>query len=103
MKHVAFGDTWTCERCGRRWNTSQIPAEEYWGLLRDLRRERLIVVGVALAVAAAFAILAVFVSSGLAILLPVVLAGWFVWYMPLWRRRLRERMRNLPKWELEPE
>jgi Flp pilus assembly protein TadB len=103
MKHVAFGDTWTCEQCGRRWNTSQIPADEYWGLLRDLRRERLVVVGVAVAVAAAFTILAVFVSAGLAVLLPIVLAGWFIWYMPLWRRRLRERMRNLPKWELEPE
>src|SRR5712691_8002156 len=25
---VPYGATWTCEDCGTRWNTSQIPAEQ---------------------------------------------------------------------------
>jgi hypothetical protein len=37
------------------------------------------------------------------ILLPVVLAFWFVFYMPRWRRRVREQARNLQRWKLRPE
>lgn len=103
MNQLSYGETWACDRCGRRWNTSQIPAEEYWGLLRDLRRERLRVIGIAIALAAVFGLLAVFVSEALFLLLPMILVGWFIWYMPLWRRRLRRRVRNMPKWELHPE
>src|SRR6266516_3795025 len=55
-RHVAYGERWTCEQCGRRWNTSQIPAEAYWGIMREMRRYRLTVVGVAVAIAAVFAL-----------------------------------------------
>src|SRR5437870_2590340 len=27
-RDVAYGELWRCERCGRSWNTQQIPAEE---------------------------------------------------------------------------
>jgi hypothetical protein len=103
MEHVAYGESWTCESCGRRWNTSQIPADEYWGLMRDMRRMRLSVIGVALGFALVFGLLGLFVSQGLFLLLPVVLAAWFIWYMPWWRRKLRRRVRSLPKWKLHPE
>ena len=103
MKHVPYGETWQCERCGRRWNTTQIPAEEYWGIMRDMRRMRLSVIGVALGLAVAFGALALFVSQSLLLLLPVVLTGWFIWYMPWWRRRIRRRARSGPKWTLRPE
>lgn len=103
MKHVPYGETWVCERCGRRWNTTQIPAEEYWGILREMRRYRLQVIGIALGLAVVFALLALFVAGSLILLLPVVLGGWFIWYMPWWRRKIRRRARSLPKWELHPE
>jgi hypothetical protein len=32
-----------------------------------------------------------------------VLAGWFLGYMPWWRRKLRRQARSLPKWKLHPE
>ena len=38
---VAYGDTWTCDECGRRWDTNQIPQADYEGLLRRIRRYRL--------------------------------------------------------------
>ena len=103
MRHVPYGETWLCEQCGRRWNTSQIPAGEYWGLMRYMRRARLSVIGIAIGFAAVFGLLGVFVSQGLFLLLPVVLGAWFLMYMPMWRRRLRRRARSLPKWELHPE
>ncbi len=100
---VPYGDTWVCEGCGRRWNTAQIPAEEYWGLMRDMRRLRLSVIGVALGMALVVGLLALLVSPTFVVLLPVLLAGWFIWYMPWWRRKLRRRVRSLPKWELHPD
>lgn len=103
MKHVPYGEVWRCEGCGRRWNTAQIPADEYWGILRDMRRLRLGVIGIAVAFAGAFTLLAVFVAQSLFLLLPVVLGVWFLWYMPWWRRRVRRRARSLPKWNLHPE
>ena len=103
MKHVSYGETWACEACGRRWNTAQIPAEEYLAIMRDMRRMRMMVIGIALGFALLFGLLALFVSQALFLLLPVVLAGWFIWYMPWWRRKLRHRVRNLPRWKLHPE
>jgi hypothetical protein len=103
MKHVAYGETWECESCGRRWNTNQIPAEEYWGLLRDMRRLRLSVIAVAVGMSLIFGLLGIFVSQSLFLLLPIVLPIWFILYMPWWRRRLRQRARSSPKWSLRPE
>jgi Flp pilus assembly protein TadB len=102
-EHVPYGDRWQCEKCGRSWDTAQIPAEEYWGLLREMRRLRLSVIGVAVGVTVLFAFLAIFVSQSLFLLLPVLLAAWFILYMPWWRRKLRRRVQSLPKWRLEPE
>jgi hypothetical protein len=103
MKHVPYGETWTCEACGRAWNTAQIPADEYWGILRDMRRMRLAVIAIALGFTLVFGLLGIFVAPGLFFLLPIVLVGWFIWYMPWWRRKLRRRVRSLPKWKLHPE
>lgn len=102
-RHVPYGETWLCERCGRRWNTAQIPADEYWGIMRDMRRMRLTVIGIALAMAAVFALLAIFVAESLFLLLPVLLAAWLILYMPWWRRKVRRRARSVPKWNLRPE
>jgi hypothetical protein len=103
FRDVPYGETWQCETCGRRWNTNQIPADEYWGLMRDMRRFRLSVIGLALGLTAVFGLLALFVAESLLLLLPVVLAGWFLIYMPFWRRKVRRRARSAPKWSLRPE
>jgi hypothetical protein len=102
-RQVPYPETWQCERCGRRWNTSQIPADEYGAILREMRGFRLSAIVAALALAVVFVALALVVSQALFLLLPVVLAGWYIWYMPLWRRRVRRRARSLPKWQLHPE
>ena len=103
MRHVPYGETWQCEKCGRRWNTNQIPSDEYWGILRDMRRLRLSVIGIALGFAVVFGLLGILVAQSLFLLLPVVLAMWFILYLPWWRRRVRRRVRSTPKWSLRPE
>jgi len=47
--YVPYGERWECATCHRRWNTGQIPAEEYWGIMRDMRRMRISVILTALA------------------------------------------------------
>ena len=71
--------------------------------MRSMRRHRLAPVAIAFALAAVFGVLAVFVSESLFLLLPVVLACWFILYMPWWRRKVRRQARALPKWDLHPE
>ena len=36
--YVPYDVRWECPTCHRRWNTGQIPAEEYWGIMRGMRR-----------------------------------------------------------------
>ncbi len=71
--------------------------------MSDMRRMRLTVIGIALGMAVVFTLLALLVSQSLFLLLPLVLTFWFIWYMPWWRRKLRRRVRSLPKWTLHPE
>jgi hypothetical protein len=103
VEHVPYGEVWECDQCGRRWNTNQIPAEEYDAILTEMRRFRFSAIGAALVLGIGFALLAIFVSESLFLMLPVVLAAWYIWYMPLWRRKVRRRARNLPKWTLTHE
>ena len=102
-KDVPYGERWTCERCGRRWNTQQIPVEEYEGLLRRMRRLRLHVLAFALAVGAVLIPLIVFVSGRFVFLAPPVAFLWIFLYVPFWRRNVRRAAASGPSWELHPE
>ena len=84
---VAYGERWVCGKCRRAWNTAQIPAEEYWGIMRDMRRLRINVILVALAVVVPFVALLPLLGARIMVLLPLVMGFWFILYMP--RRRHR--------------
>jgi hypothetical protein len=101
--YVAYGERWVCGKCGRAWNTTQIPAEEYWGIMRDMRRLRINVIIVALAMVVPIVALVPLLGIRVMILLPVMMGFWFMFYMPRWRRRVREQARSLRKWKLRPE
>lgn len=103
IQYVAYGDVWECPTCGRRWNTEQIPAEEYWGVMREAKRQRLMMMGVAVAIAIGFAFLALTMGPAAWGLAPIVIGAWFLLLMPRWRRKLRVQARSLPKWQLHPE
>src|SRR5262245_22485091 len=101
--YVPHGERWRCDKCGRTWNTAQIPADEYWGIMRDMRQLRINVMSVAICLVLPIAALVPFLGVRILMLLPLVLGFWFIFYMPRWRRRVREQARSLRKWKLRPE
>jgi hypothetical protein len=104
-KHdLAYGDRWTCENCGRAYDSNRIPREEYDVIRRTQLRFRVLPVALGLAVLA----LAVFFTLtgnvfSVFFLLPVGLMLWFVFLRPLHRRRYRAAIADLPRWDLRAE
>ena len=101
LERVPYGEAWICPGCGRRWDTSQIPSEEYWGIMREMRRYRLEVIAVSVGLGIALAI--TLANIGSRQYFPIVLGVmgfWFLIYMPRWRRKVRARARQLPNWNL---
>jgi len=103
VNYLDYGERWRCPKCGRTWDTGQISSEEYWGIMREMRRYRLQVMGVAVAVAAVGIGLGLLVGARFFTVMVAVLAFWFLFYMPRWRQKVRRRVRSLPTWNLRPE
>src|SRR5690242_910021 len=70
--YVPYGERWQCDGCRRRWNTGQIPADEYWGIMRDMRKMRINVLFTMLAITVPIAAVSLFLGPRLLLLLPVV-------------------------------
>ena len=102
-RDVAYGERWQCEKCGRSWNTTQIPVEEYELLLRRVRRHKLEVLVAAGVSAAVLVPLVVFVSATFIALVPLAMVAWLVGFLPRWRRRYRRTARAAPRWQLHPD
>lgn len=102
-KLVRYGDAWECPDCGRRWNTAQIPAAEYEGLLRRLHRYKVELLSITLAVLVVFLPLIVFVDQSFVFLAALAAFALVFGYLPFWRRRIRRAAADAPRWELEPE
>jgi len=102
VRYVEYGEQWQC-KCGKRWNTNQIPADEYWGLMKDMRNERFRIMALAVIIAAAFGLLVATSGRRAFGFAPIVVGAWLLLIMPRWRRRLRRKSRALPKWNLKPE
>jgi hypothetical protein len=102
-QEVPYGESWRCESCGRVWDTKQIPAEEYDGLLRRMKRARLEAFALAAVLAAILVPLIVFWNPVLVFAIPVVAAAWLFLYLPFWRRKTRRVAASSPRWELRPD
>jgi hypothetical protein len=103
-RDLRYGESWDCERCGRKWDTSQIPAEQYESIRRLQWRFRVlpIALGVFVAALAIFFTLTGNVFS-VFILLPLAMMSWFFFVRPVHRRRYRQAIAELPRWELHPQ
>jgi len=103
-RHLRYGETWDCERCGKRWNTRQIPAEQYELIRRTQLRFRIVPVALG-AVVAALAIFFTLTGNifNVFVLLPMAMVIWFSFIRPAHRRRYRKAIADLPRWELRPE
>jgi hypothetical protein len=71
--------------------------------MRDMRRMRINVLVTALSLVVPIVVLAAVAGLRILLLLPVVMSFWFLFYMPRWRRRVRQQARNLQRWQLHPE
>ncbi len=100
---VPYGETWTCEKCSRRFDTTQIPVEEYESRRRRMRRFKLEIVAFGVVLLVVFVPLVLFVESGYLFLGLIVGLAWMFLYMPIWRRRVRRAAADAPRWDLRPE
>ena len=103
LTHLAYGEQWACPTCGRRWNTAQIPADEYWGLMKQMRNARLNLIRAVGLTVVIFGVLSVTINLGFLLLFPIIISAWTLLYMPQWRRKLRLKARAAPTWTLRPE
>jgi hypothetical protein len=103
-RELAYGEAWTCETCGRRYDTGRIPSEQYEQIRRTQRRFRAlpVLLGLFVAPLAIFFTLSGNVFS-VFVLLPLAMTAWFVFIRPVHRRRYRQAIAELPRWNLRAE
>jgi hypothetical protein len=104
VRKLRYGEQWVCETCGRRWNTSQIPPEQYASIRKLQLRFRILPVVLGLLVAA-LAIFFTLTDNVLSVffLLPSSIVVWFAILRPAHRRRYQSAIAGLPRWTLRPE
>lgn len=102
-RDLAYGEVWQCADCVLRWDTRQIPREQYQRIRMVQLRFRLVPVVLGLVVAA---LVLVFYLTGntysMFILVPVALMGWMTLLRPFQRNRYRRAIADLPQWRLHP-
>ena len=103
-RDLRYGEEWTCESCGRRWDTNQIPPDQYQAIRRTQLRFRVLPVlyGLGVLSLAMFFTLTGNIFS-VFVLLPLALMFWFYFIRPAHRRRYRRAVAELPRWELRPQ
>jgi hypothetical protein len=102
---VAYGERWTCEACGRTYDTSGIPSGDY-AAIQSLRRRYRIIGYSGVALVAAFVLLLALTAQEfqLFIGLPFVLLVWFMYVRPVMRSRYYRRVQELQRtWTLKAE
>jgi len=98
---VRYGTSWQCDRCGRRYDTSKIPRDQYDRIRNITLRYRAIPIALG-AVSISLAIFFTLTGSvfSVFILLPSVLLIWFMIIRPVHRRSFRKAIADLPTWDL---
>jgi hypothetical protein len=103
-RYLRYGDRWTCEECGRTWDTARIPVEQYAAIRRTQLRFRRVPLTISvLALICVVAFIIVGKALGGLLLVAVVATTWSMFFRPLHRRRYREALAQLPTWQIEPD
>jgi hypothetical protein len=100
-KELFYGERWTCPDCGRSYDTSQIPAEEYQAIRKLQMRFRAVPIALGMSVAL-LAILFTLTGNilGVFFIMPMAIISWFVFIRPTHRKRYRAAIAELPRWDL---
>ena len=102
---VAYGERWTCDSCGRTYDTNRIPEADYQAI-QDMRRRYRVVGYVGVSLVAALVLLLALTAQQfqLFIGLPFILIFWFMYVRPLMRSHYRRRVGELTRrWTLKAE
>jgi len=104
VNYLQYGERWTCPKCGRSWNTLRIPLEQYAEIRRtQLRFRRIPIVVSVLSLICIVAFLIVGKPFAGLILVAFAATAWSMFARPLHKRRYREALAKLPRWEIEPD
>jgi hypothetical protein len=102
-RELRYGERWKCDGCGRRFDTSKIPLDEYAAIRRTQVRHRMVplISGLILLVG----VIVFWLTGrtyGALIAVPFLLASWVVFGRPFFRSRYRRKLaENLPTWNIK--
>jgi Flp pilus assembly protein TadB len=103
-RYVSYGERWRCEKCGRTWNTAQIPIEQYAALRATQLRYRRVPMVISLVALVCVVAAIVFGKAVGGVLVVAILAtSWSMFFRPMHRRRYRRALAELPSWTITPE
>jgi len=104
QRDLHYGERWTCEKCGKTWDTRRIPLDDYAQLCRTQARFRWIPLAAAVLVIACLIALVVLGRAFTGILLAAIAAmAWSTFGRPQWKRRYLKAIENRPSWNIKPE
>lgn len=101
---LRYGERWTCERCGKTWDTRRIPVEQYAAIRATQLRYRR--VPIAISVLALCCVVAAVVfgkALGGVLIVGIIATTWSMFFRPIHRRRYRQALAALPTWKIKPE
>lgn len=102
--YLHYGEQWTCEQCGRRWNTLRIPLEQYAEIRRTQLRYRRVPLAIALlSLACVIAFIVIGKAVAGLVLVAFAATAWSMFARPLYRKRYRQAIADRPDWKIEPE
>jgi hypothetical protein len=103
-RYLQYGERWTCEKCGRSWNTLRIPLEQYAEVRRtQLRMRRVPILVSVLSLICVITFIAVGNAFAGLILVAFATTAWSMFLRPFHKRRYRAAIAKLPNWEIEPD
>ncbi len=103
-RYLRYGDRWSCEQCGRGWDTAKIPIDQYAAIRATQLRFRRVPLAISvLALICIVACIVVGKALGGLLVVAVLATTWSMFFRPLYRRRYREALAQLPSWEIEPD
>jgi hypothetical protein len=103
-RQLHYGERWTCEKCGKTWDTRRIPLEQYAAIRATQLRYRRVPIAISvLALACVIACIVVGKALGGLLVVAVLATTWSMFFRPIHRRKYREAIADLPTWKIKPE
>jgi predicted anti-sigma-YlaC factor YlaD len=103
-RYLRYGERWTCEKCGKTWNTNRIPVEQYAAIRATQLRYRRVPLAISVfALVCVVAFIIVGKALGGLIVVGLLASTWSMFFRPIHRRKYREAIADLPSWKIKPE